>query len=154
MCVLILNFRKELIKIKMPGAVFTTKINGETSVNLDLWLPPVINFKKEEPKQNQLSILPVAKVALIEKENSLNLFCLSHCLITYWAVQWSWFAWMNAVCNLLRKMSREVAVSLPGWFLSRSYFTLCITMEVEPRIVKQYKCHHCCSCKNYGGKGM
>ena len=31
---------------------------------------------------------------------------------------------------------------------------LCITMEVKPRIAKQYKCHHCCSCKNYGGKGM
>ena len=31
---------------------------------------------------------------------------------------------------------------------------LCITVEVEPRIVKQYKCHHCCSCKNYRGKGM
>ena len=30
---------------------------------------------------------------------------------------------------------------------------LCITMEVEPRIAKQYKCHHCCSCKNYQGKG-
>ena len=27
-------------------------------------------------------------------------------------------------------------------------------MEVEPRIVKQYKCHHCYSCKNYWGKGM
>ena len=27
-------------------------------------------------------------------------------------------------------------------------------MEVEPRIAKQYKCHHCCSCKNYLGKGM
>ena len=27
-------------------------------------------------------------------------------------------------------------------------------MEFEPRIVKQYKCHHCCSCKNYWGKGM
>ena len=31
---------------------------------------------------------------------------------------------------------------------------LCITMEAEPRIGKQYKCHHCCSCKNYRGKGM
>ena len=31
---------------------------------------------------------------------------------------------------------------------------LCITMEVEPRIVKQYKCDHCRSCKNYQGKGM
>ena len=27
-------------------------------------------------------------------------------------------------------------------------------MEVETRIAKQYKCHHCCSCKNYWGKGM
>ena len=27
-------------------------------------------------------------------------------------------------------------------------------MEVEPRIAKQYKYHHCCSCKNYRGKGM
>ena len=61
---------------------------------------------------------------------------------------------MNALCNLSRKKSREVAASLPGRFLSRRCFTLCITMEVEPRIAKQYKCHHCCSCKNYGGKGM
>ena len=29
-----------------------------------------------------------------------------------------------------------------------------LTMDVEPRIAKQYKCHHCCSCKNYPGKGM
>ena len=26
-------------------------------------------------------------------------------------------------------------------------------MEVEPRIAKQYKCHHCCSCKKLPGKG-
>ena len=31
---------------------------------------------------------------------------------------------------------------------------LCVTMEVELRIAKQYKCHHCCSCKNYWGKRM
>ena len=60
---------------------------------------------------------------------------------------------MNALCNLSRKKSREVAASLPGRFLSRRCFTLCITMEVEPRIAKQYKCHHCCSRKNYRGKG-
>ena len=71
----------------------------------------------------------------------------------YRAVQWSWFARVNALCNLSRKKSREVAASLPGRFLSRRCFTLCITMEVEPRIVKQYKCHHCCICKNYRGKG-
>ena len=45
---------------------------------------------------------------------------------------------MNALCNLSRKKSREVAASLPGRFLSRRCFTLCITMEVEPGIAKQY----------------
>ena len=25
-------------------------------------------------------------------------------------------------------------------------------MEVEPRIARQYKCQHCCICKNYRGK--
>ena len=49
---------------------------------------------------------------------------------------------------------QEVTASLPGQFLSRRCFTLCITKEVEPRTAKQYKGHHCCSCKNYWGKGM
>ena len=44
--------------------------------------------------------------------------------------------------------------ALPGRFLSRCCFTLCITVEAEPRIAKQYKCQYCCSCKNYRGKGM
>ena len=70
----------------------------------------------------------------------------------YWVVQWIWFARVNALCNLSRKKSREVTASLPGRFLSRRCFTLRITMEVEPRIAKQYKCHQCCSCKNYRGK--
>ena len=72
----------------------------------------------------------------------------------YWVVQWSWFARVNTLCNLSHKKSQEVTVSLPGQFLSRRCFMLCITMEVEPRIAKQYKCHHSCSCKNYQGKGM
>ena len=37
------------------------------------------------------------------------------------------------VCNLLRKKSREVTVSLPGRFPSRRCFTLCVKMEVEPK---------------------
>ena len=49
----------------------------------------------------------------------------------YRAVQWSWFARVNALCNLSRKKSREVAASLPGRLPSRHCFTLCITMEVE-----------------------
>ena len=63
------------------------------------------------------------------------------------------FARVNALCNLSGKKSREVGASLPGRFLRRRCFTLCITMEVEHRITKQYKCHNCCSCKNYRGKG-
>ena len=74
--------------------------------------------------------------------------------ITYWAVQWSWFAWENARCNLSCKKLQEVAASLLGQFLSRCCFTLCITMEVQPFLAKQYKCHHRCSCKNYQGKGV
>ena len=68
---------------------------------------------------------------------------------------------MNARCNLSSKKSREVAASLPGRFLRRSCFTLCITMEVERRIAKQEKkkkkkkkSHYCCVCENYRGKVM
>ena len=71
-----------------------------------------------------------------------------------WVVQWTWFAWVNALCNLSRKKLQELTASLSGRFLSRHCLTLCITMEVEPRIVKQYEWHHCCRCKNYWGKGM
>ena len=75
-------------------------------------------------------------------------------VLTYWAVQRRWFARVNALCNLSGKKTREIAASLPGRFLSRRCFILCITMEVEPRIAKQYKCHQRCSCKNYRRKGM
>ena len=59
--------------------------------------------------------------------------------------------WMHFV--IFHARSHKRLQSLPGRFLSRRCFTLCVTVEVEPRIVKQYKCHHCCSCKNYQGKG-
>ena len=77
---------------------------------------------------------------------------INSCL--YWAVQWSCFARVNALCNLSRKKWWMVAASLPGWFLCRRCCTLCITVEIEPRTTKQYKCHHCWSCKNYWWKGM
>ena len=41
---------------------------------------------------------------------------------------------MNALCNLSRKRSPEVAESLPGRFLSRRCFTLCITMVAGRRM--------------------
>ena len=57
--------------------------------------------------------------------------------------------WMRFV--IFRARGRS---ALPGRFLSRRCFTLCITAEAEPRIAKQYKCQYCCSCKNYCGKWM
>ena len=44
--------------------------------------------------------------------------------------------------------------ALQGRFLGRRCFTLCITVEVEPRVAKQYKFQYCCGSKNYRGKGM
>ena len=91
---------------------------------------------------------------ILGKPRPLHLhMCTLESACVYWAVRRSWFARVNALCNLSRKKSREVAASLPGRFLSRCCFTLCITMEVEPRIANQYKCHNCCNCKNYRGKG-
>ena len=72
---------------------------------------------------------------------------------TSWVVQWSWFAWVNALCNLSCKKSQEVAASFQGQFLSSHCFMLCITVEVEPRIAKQYKCQYCCSWKLTGERG-
>ena len=47
---------------------------------------------------------------------------------------------------IFRARSRERSqLPLPGCFLSSLWFTLCITMEVEPRIVKEYRrvCENC-----------
>ena len=90
----------------------------------------------------------------VEREREAQAQPVSKTGGAYWAVQWSWFAWVNALCNILCKKSWETAASLLGRFLSGRCFTLCITMEVEPKTAKQYKCHHCCSCKKYQGKGM
>ena len=57
--------------------------------------------------------------------------------------------WMRFV--IFRARGRS---TLPGRFLSRRCFMLRITVEVETRIAKQYKCQCCCSCKNYRGKEM
>ena len=95
--------------------------------------------------------MPVTLVHYTLFRNILNGVNLAH-----WAVQWSWFARVNALCNLSREKSWEVTVSHLGQFPSRHCIMLCITltMEVEPRIAKQYKCNHCCSCKIYRGNGM
>ena len=61
--------------------------------------------------------------------------------------------WMPFVIFRTRSHERSLC-HFQADFLSRHCFTLCIIMEAEPRIAKQYKCHHCCSCKNYWGKGM
>ena len=83
-------------------------------------------------------------------------------VLAVWAVQQSWFAWVNAlglhewmpfVIFFARSHERS-QLPLPGRFLSMCWFMLCITVEVQPRIVKQCKCRHCCVCKNYRGKAM
>ena len=48
----------------------------------------------------------------------------------YWAVQWNWFAWVNTRHNHLLKSPEMSQLPLPGWFLSRHCFMLCIKMEV------------------------
>ena len=60
--------------------------------------------------------------------------------------------WMRFVIFHTRNCKGSQCTFL-GRFLSRRCFTLCITVEAEPRIAKQYKCQYCCSCKNYRGKG-
>ena len=57
------------------------------------------------------------------------------------------------MCFVIFRASHERLQRTLGRFLSRCCFTLCLTVEVEPWIAKQYKCQYCCSCKNYGGKG-
>ena len=84
------------------------------------------------------------KPSLDSFKSNLKTFFLPN----YWAIQRSWFARVNALCNLSRKKSQRTSGPI-----SRC-FTLCITVEVEPRIAKQYKCQYCGSCKNYRGKGM
>ena len=48
----------------------------------------------------------------------------------------------------------RLQLPLPGQFLSRRCFMLCITMEVEPRTAKQYKCCCCCVLQKYRGRVM
>ena len=50
--------------------------------------------------------------------------------------------------------SERLKPPLLGWFPSRRCFMLCVTMEVELRTAKQYRCRYCCVCKNYGGEVM
>ena len=111
-------------------------------------------WQRLQDRAKRFGTIPTSASQRSIRTNGPLTFAHGPVIIIYWAVQWSWFARVNALCNLSRKKSREAAASLPGRFLSRRCFTLCITMEVEPRIAKQYKCHHCCICKNYRGKGM
>ena len=70
--------------------------------------------------------------------------------VGYWAVQQSWSSWENALRNLLHKKLQKVTAATSGG----PCFMLCITMEVESRIMKQYKCQYCCICKKHREKVM
>ena len=70
---------------------------------------------QEEPQGADLTSLLLTKVPEKQKEETA-LRCLvyptplrSTDSPRYWAIQRSWFARVNALCNLSRKMSREVA---------------------------------------------
>ena len=86
---------------------------------------------------------------------------------TGWSCQWHW---SDSTLHTETAIGRFGEAGLHEWmpfviFRARSRersqrhfradcFTVCITVEVEPRTAKQYKCQYCCSCKNYRGKGM
>ena len=57
----------------------------------------------------------------------------------YWAIQQSWFARVNSLCNLSCKKSQKVT----------AHFQADFWVGIASR--KQYKCQYCCSCKNYPG---
>ena len=61
--------------------------------------------------------------------------------------------WMPCIIFCARSHERS-QLPLLGQFRSRSWFTLCITMEAKPRTAKQNKCHNCLICRNYRGKVM
>ena len=54
-------------------------------------------------------------------------------------------------CKRSRERSQRTSRPISEYALLHAVH---ITVEVEPRIAKQYKCQYCCSCKNYCGKGM
>ena len=55
-----------------------------------------------------------------------------------WFTEAALHKWMPFVIFHARSRERS-QLPLPGRFLSRHWFTLCTTMEVEPRLVKQLK---------------
>ena len=63
----------------------------------------------------------------------------------------SWFARVN---SLRARRPEKSQLPLPGRFLSKHWFTLCITTEAEPNIWQHYKYHYCCICKNDREKMM
>ena len=61
---------------------------------------------------------------------------------------------MNALCNLSRKKSREVAASLPGRFLSRRCFTLCINNGSSTKNCEAIEIPPLLQLQKLPGKGM
>ena len=73
---------------------------------------------------------------------------------SYWAVQRSQFARVNAFCDLLRKKSQKVAAATSGPISEQALLHAVYKSEVEARVAKRYKCRYCCVCKNYSGNGQ
>ena len=75
------------------------------------------HWRKKERKtttNNKGNIFPLSQCIWYAEMYSYTHFFLFLCgwnnkLLIYWAIQRSWFARVNALCNLSRKTSREVA---------------------------------------------
>ena len=74
-------------------------------------------------------------------------------VLEYWAIQRSWFARVNALCNLSCKKLREVAAHFRADFWV-GVASRCVYQWKLKLIAKQYKFQLCCSCRKYRGKGM
>jgi len=99
--------------------------------------PLPVNVKKQKTKQN---------MAVHWGAQILN----KEVLLLYWPIQPT----KRPFVILSERSCERSQLPLLGQFLSRRWFMLCITMKIEPRIAKQYKCHYCCVCKNYREKTM
>ena len=81
---------------------------------------PTVTSRRMTSSAAVASITTMLRRGTVEvKGNFLEMIwlkCLGLCFEHYWAIQQSWFARVNALCNLLRKKSREVAAHFQANF--------------------------------------
>ena len=110
-----------------------------TSINWNYLTQETVSIKATESFKEQICCCPSDFECLPLSDGTVGQF--SEALL---------HKWMPFVIFHTRSHER-LQLPLLGQFLSRSCFALCVTMEVECRLAKLYKCHYCCICKNYRG---